>query len=165
MPQKTPPSREVPKLALVDLLARASSAAHIVGRLEDCDGSTAVEQLADHIDALVHGLCELVGEHRRAGELAPGNGEHRRAGAMAPGDGEMDAFGELRQCMARADALAWTTDEQFSRVVVLADGANRPGFARLAHLIEMTALAVSSAADASAKLIATLERDVSQERA
>lgn len=153
------------RLALVDLLAQASSAARIVGHLDDRDGSTVITQLSDHIDALVHGICELVGEHRRAGELAPGDGEHRRASELAPGDGEPDAFGELRQCMARADALAWTTDEQFSRVVVLADGANRPGFARLAHLIEMTALAVSAAADASDKLIATLERDVARERA
>jgi hypothetical protein len=70
MPQKTPPSLEVPKLVLVDLLAYASSAAHIVGHLDERHGSTALEQLSDHIDALVHGLCELLGEHRRTVELA-----------------------------------------------------------------------------------------------
>jgi hypothetical protein len=57
------------------------------------------------------------------------------------------------------------TDEQFSRIVVLTDGDDRPGFRRLAHLIEMTALAVSAAFEASSKLIATRERDLSQERA
>ena len=70
MPPKTPPSLEVPKLVLVDLLAYASSAARIVGHLDDRHGSTALEQLSDHIDALVHGLCELLGEHRRTVELA-----------------------------------------------------------------------------------------------
>lgn len=145
MPKKT-------RFALLDLLAQASSAARIVGHLDDCDGSINLEQLSAHIDALVHGLSELLGEHRLTVE-------------MVPDDSETDMVGELRQLMARADALAWTTDEQFSRIVVLADGDDRPGFRRLAHLVEMTALAVSAALEASSKLIATLEHDLSQERA
>jgi hypothetical protein len=140
------------RFALLDLLTQASSAARIVGHLDDCDGSTTLEQLSDHIDALVHGLGELLGEHRVTAELVPDHGE-------------TDMVGELRQLMARADALAWTTDEQFSRIVVLADGDDRPGFRRLAHLVEMTALAVSAALEASSKLIETLERDPPQERA
>ena len=68
MSPKAPPSLHVPEPALVDLLAYASSAARIVGHLDDRDGSTALEQLSDHIDALVHGLCE----HRLTGEVVPG---------------------------------------------------------------------------------------------
>src|SRR4051812_7915927 len=53
MPPKTPPSLEVPKLVLVDLLASASSAARIVGHLDDRDDSTALQQLSESVDALV----------------------------------------------------------------------------------------------------------------
>jgi hypothetical protein len=60
-----------PHLVLVELLAHASSAAHIVGHLDDRDGSTTLEQLSDHVDALVHGLSELLGDHRLTAEVAP----------------------------------------------------------------------------------------------
>jgi hypothetical protein len=151
MPQES--SNQLPKktrLVLVDLLAHASSAARIVGHLEDSDGSN-LEQLSDHVDALVHGLGELFGDHRPTDE-------------PAPDDDEADMVDELRQLMARADALASTTDEQFSRIVVLTDGDDRRGFTHLAHLVEMTARAVSAASEASSKLIATVERNLSQER-
>ena len=148
---KTPPSLHVPKLVLIDLLAYASSAARIVGHLDDCNDSTTFEQLSDHVDALVHGLSELLGGHRLTA-------------APAPEDDEPDVVDELRQLMARADTLASTTNEQFSRIVVLADGDDRRGFKRLAHLVEMTALAVAAASEASAQLIADIERDLSQER-
>jgi hypothetical protein len=151
MSLKMPPSLHVPKLVLVDLLAHASSAARIVGHLDDRDGSVTLEQLSSHVDALVHGLSGLLGEHRSTSELAP---EHD----------ETDVIDELRQHMARADALAATTDEQFSRIVVLTEGDDRRGFKRLAHLVEMTALAVSAASEASSKLIATVERVRPQER-
>jgi hypothetical protein len=151
MSPKPSPSLHVSKLAVVDLLAHASSAAHIAGHLDDRDGSTALVQLSDHVDALVHGLSELLGDDRRSAKAAPT-------------DGEATAVDELRELMARAEALASTTDEQFSRVVVVTDGADRRGFTRLAHLVELTALAVSAASEASAKLIATVERELPQER-
>lgn len=150
MSPTTPPSLHVPKL-VPDLLAHASSAARIAGQLGDPDGSTAREELLAHVNALVDGLGELLGNPQLTAEVAPD-------------DAKMDAIDELRQLMARADALALTTDEQFSRIVVLTDGDDRRGFNRLAHLVEMTALAVSAASDASSKLIATLERDWPQER-
>jgi hypothetical protein len=42
---------------LVDVLAHATSAARIVGHLD----APAIEPLADHIDAIVHELSELLG--------------------------------------------------------------------------------------------------------
>jgi hypothetical protein len=75
-----------------------------------------------------------------------------------------DAVDELRQLIARADALASTTDEQFCRVVVLSGGDDRRGFKRLAHLVELTAMAVMAASDASDKLIAAVERALPSER-
>jgi hypothetical protein len=116
------------------------------GCREDSDDSN-LGQLSDHVDALVHGLSELFGDHRLTHKPAP------------DGD-EADVVDELRQLMARADALASTTNEQFSRIVVLTDGDDRRGFTHLAHLVEMTALAVSAASEASSKLIAAIERDL-----
>jgi hypothetical protein len=48
----------IPEPILVDLLAHAASAARIVGHLDD---SIAVGPLADHVDAIVHELSELLG--------------------------------------------------------------------------------------------------------
>ena len=142
---------QVPKPVLGELLAHASSAARIVGHLDDRERSPAVEQLSDHVDALVHGLGELVGGHRLTDE--PVQAEQ-----------ETNAVDELRQLIERADALASTTDEQFSRIVVLTEGDDRRGFKRLAHLVELTAMAVTAASDASAKLIAAVERALPSER-
>jgi hypothetical protein len=148
------PSNQLPRktrLVLVDLLAHASSAARIVGHLEDSDDSN-LEQLSDHVDALVHGLSELFGEHRPTTK-------------PAPGEEEPDLADELRERLETADALAWTTDEQFKRVVVIEDGDDRQGLKRLGHLVELTAMAVSAASKASSELIATLQPAPSQERA
>jgi len=93
------------RLALVDLLAHASSAARIVGHLDDLDDSTALEHLSDRIDALVHGLCELLGEHRLTAEVVPD-------------DDETDVVGELRQL---------TTDEPFKRIAMCRKGYVRGG--------------------------------------
>ncbi len=150
--RETSTDRTVPKIALVDLLAHASSAARIAGHLDDRDGSTALEQLSGHIDALAHGLSELLGDHRLTAELQP----------TAEETNTVDA---LRHLMARADVLASTTDEQCRRTVVLTEGDDCRDFKRLAHLVEMTALAVTAASEASAKLIATIARDSPQERA
>ena len=87
------------RLALVDLLAHASSAARIVGHLDDLDGSTALEQLSDRIDALVHGLCELLGEPRL-------------------NDDETNVVGELRRI---------TTDEPFKHIAMCRKGYVRGG--------------------------------------
>jgi predicted ribosome quality control (RQC) complex YloA/Tae2 family protein len=103
---------------------------------------------------------------------APNSG---RRGDDATGRGALDdlkpstreittAADELRQLIARADALASTTDEQFSRIVVLQEGSDRRGFRRLAHLVELTASAVVAAADASDKLIAAIERTLPSDR-
>ena len=105
MPPKTPPSLHVPDLVLVDLLAHASSAARIVGHLDDRHGSTTLEQLSDHIDALVHGLSELLGEHRLTADVAPD-------------DEETEVVGGLRQL---------TTDEQFKRIAMCRKGYVRGG--------------------------------------
>jgi hypothetical protein len=86
-------------LVLVDLLAHASSAARIVGHLEDSDDSN-IEQLSDHVDALVHGLTELLGEHRLTAEVAPD-------------DDGTDVVGELRQL---------TSDEPFKRIARCSKG-------------------------------------------
>ena len=94
------PSRRghAPAPALADLLGHASSAARVVGQLDDRDDRAALEQLSDHVDAIVHGLSELVGEHR-----------------LATVDDEAAVVDELRHFMARADALASATNELFSR--------------------------------------------------
>lgn len=146
-----PPSIHVPKLVLIELLAHASSAARIAGHLDDHARPHALEQLADHADALVHGLSKLLVGHRLTDE-------------PVQVDEETNAVDELRQHMARADALASTTDEQFSRIVVLTEEDDRRGFKRLAHLVELTAMAVAAASDASAKLIANVERALAPER-
>lgn len=44
-----------------NLLAHAVSAARIVGHLDERVASAFVEELADHIDAIVHELSELLG--------------------------------------------------------------------------------------------------------
>lgn len=49
--------------ALRILLAHAASAARIVGNLDDDDPIVA-SPLADHIDAIHHGLSELLGDPR-----------------------------------------------------------------------------------------------------
>lgn len=150
----------VPKLILDGLLARASSAARLVGHLDGDDGSPAVGQLADDIDAIVHALSELLGAPQQIAEPEPAN--ERR---LLISREIVDAVDELRQLIGRADALASTTREQFSRIVVIREGDDPRELKHLAHLVELAALAVSSATEASAKLIATLERGLPRERA
>jgi hypothetical protein len=48
----------IERTALADLLAHAASAARLVGHID----APAVEPLADHIDAIVHELTELLGD-------------------------------------------------------------------------------------------------------
>src|SRR5215207_9009996 len=65
------PSLQVPRPVLVDLLVHAWSAARVVGHLGDADGSQAVAPLSDHVDAIVHGLSELLGGQRRTAGPVP----------------------------------------------------------------------------------------------
>jgi len=58
----------VPETLLRDLLAHAASAARIVGHLDD---ALAVEPLADHVDAIVHELSELLGEPGPSAAVMP----------------------------------------------------------------------------------------------
>jgi hypothetical protein len=90
------------------------------------------------------------------------DGAEDATGHRDPDDGKRSeitkAAEELRQLIGLADALASTADEQFCRVVVVGDGGDRRGVKRLAHLVECTASTVLAASDASAKLIAAVER-------
>jgi hypothetical protein len=147
----------VPKLLLVGLLSRASSAARIVGDLDSAAGSPAAEQLSDNIDAIVHELSELLGAPQQIADPVPA--DDRRC--IIPREIN-DAIDELRQLIGRADALASTTREQFCHVVVIREGDDRREVTHLAHLVEMTALAVSAASEAGSKLIANVERELSQ---
>jgi len=52
---------------LEKLLAHAAAAARIVGHIDD----PAIEPLADHIDAIVHELSELLGEPHRIAAPVP----------------------------------------------------------------------------------------------
>jgi hypothetical protein len=54
------PSIPVPEPVLVGLLAHAASAARLVGHID----TIAVGPLADHIDAIVHEISELLGSPR-----------------------------------------------------------------------------------------------------
>jgi len=49
----------VPRTALAGLLTHAASAARILGNLDDFSSTG---PLADHVDAIVHGLSELLGD-------------------------------------------------------------------------------------------------------
>ena len=49
----------IPGTALDGLLTHAASAARILGNLDDV---ISVGALADHVDAIVHGLSELLGD-------------------------------------------------------------------------------------------------------
>ena len=154
MPSMLPISRSV----LVELFARASSAARIVDDLDGRAGSNAVERLAGHIEAIVHELGELIGAYHLTVEPLPSDEAPTQSTVTLP------PVDELRQLMARADALATVTDEQFCRIVVLTDGDDRRGFRRLAHLVELTASAVTAASDASDRLIAAVEHTLPAER-
>ncbi len=62
--------------ALEKLLNHAASAAQLVGHLDDHDHPDLIGQLAHHVDTVVHGLTELLGEARKL--VAPHT--------VAPGD-------------------------------------------------------------------------------
>jgi hypothetical protein len=67
--------------ALGTFLAHAASAARIVGDLDD---TIAAGPLADHIDAIVHGLSELLGDPRMLDTLDAVATDNRVASGGAP---------------------------------------------------------------------------------
>jgi hypothetical protein len=50
------------RATLENLLHHAACAAQLVGHLDDCAGSELVDPLGDHLDAVVHGLTEVLGD-------------------------------------------------------------------------------------------------------
>jgi hypothetical protein len=73
---------QAPEPVLVELLAHASSATRIIGHLDGRDGSPAVERLADHVDAIVHGLSELLGDPHLIAQPAPADEATRQLATM-----------------------------------------------------------------------------------
>jgi len=69
--------------ALSSLLAHAASAARFIGQLDADDTRIAV--LGDHVDAVVHGLTELLGEPR--GVTCSGRAPHDGSPALAANAG------------------------------------------------------------------------------
>ena len=69
--------------ALSSLLAHAASAARFIGQLDVDDSRIAA--LGDHVDAVVHGLTELLGEPR--GVTCSGRAPHDGSPALAANAG------------------------------------------------------------------------------
>ena len=70
--------------ALTNVLAHAIAAARIIGHLDDL----AIGQLADHVDAIVHELTELLGDPRlRAAPNAAEPGKRDSALMLTSGPG------------------------------------------------------------------------------
>jgi hypothetical protein len=67
-PMLTSGSLTLDRAILEKLLAHAAAAARIVGHLED---APAIGPLADHVDAIVHELSELLGEPHRIAAPVP----------------------------------------------------------------------------------------------
>jgi len=68
-----PPSemqRSIPiaETVLANLLHHAAFAAHLVGHLDDAAHADLIAQLSDHVDAVAHGLTELLGRPREFSE-------------------------------------------------------------------------------------------------
>jgi len=69
--------------ALSSLLAHTASAARFIGQLDADD--TRITELGDHVDAVVHGLTELLGEPR--GVTCNGRARHDGTPALAANTG------------------------------------------------------------------------------
>lgn len=151
--------------ALGLLLGHAASAARIVGHL---DAGVADGPLPDHIDAIVHGLSELLGDPRTllaqdAGTSAscaafddpPRTVVLRREGRvmrrqLPPGKQTFDIAGavnNLREQVAKAEAFATTADDLFEEV-----RNDRRRQERMAWLLTETAIAAQAALAACNKL-------------
>ncbi|MEO7730297.1 MAG: hypothetical protein ABIY55_04950 [Kofleriaceae bacterium] len=66
------------------------------------------------------------------------------------------AVDDLRQLVAKADALAHASEELFEQVIWVEDGDDHRRLERLAHLVGATAEAVEAAMDAGDELAAEL---------
>ncbi len=53
---------------LENLRHQAASAARLIGHLDDDDRADLISQLGDHVDAVVHGLTEILGAPRALAE-------------------------------------------------------------------------------------------------
>jgi hypothetical protein len=159
---------EVSRRALVELHAHASTAAYIFGHIDEGPVSPAIERLAVHIDAMAHGIGGLLQgapiAHAPAApvdDAAPADVPTTDAptpDALAADASADDATTALpldrwRLALARADALASVTDEHYSRLAT--DDVR--GRSRLAHLVELVALAVFDVVEISEALISTIE--------
>jgi hypothetical protein len=67
-----------------------------------------------------------------------------------------DAVDDLRQLVAKADALAHATENLFEQVIWVEDGDDRRRLERLAHLVGATAEAVQAAVEAGDELAVEL---------
>jgi len=67
-----------------------------------------------------------------------------------------NAVDDLRQLIAKADALAYAAAKLFDDVIRVEDAEDRRSFERLAHLIGATASAVQAALEAGDKLAVEL---------
>jgi hypothetical protein len=70
----------IDRTTLENLLQHAAHAAQLVGHLDDCAHPELVDQLGDHLDAVVHGLTELLGG-TRAFAVCDASGLDDRGGA------------------------------------------------------------------------------------
>jgi ABC-type transporter Mla subunit MlaD len=67
-----------------------------------------------------------------------------------------NAVDDLRQLVAKADALAHAAENLFDQVIWVEDGDDRRRLERLAHLVGATAEAVQAAAEAGDELAVEL---------
>jgi len=67
-----------------------------------------------------------------------------------------NAVDDLRQLVAKADALAHATENLFEQVIWVEDGDGRRRLERLAHLVGATAEAVQAAVEAGDELAVEL---------
>jgi hypothetical protein len=67
-----------------------------------------------------------------------------------------EAVDDLRQLVAKADALAHATENLFEQVIWVEDGDDRRRLERLAHLVGATAEAVQAAVEAGDELAVEL---------
>jgi hypothetical protein len=137
----------VPRSALIELFARASSARRNVDRLAEHPEAQLVERLADHLDAIVNDLNSLLSSPPLEA-------------AEEPEQEQEPTLDDLRLLLGRADALAAATHAQLEGGDVL----DRTHRRRLAHLVELTAEAVCAANEALGLLAHAIESSMSPEK-
>lgn len=68
----------------------------------------------------------------------------------------VDAVDDLRQLIAKADALATATEDMFNNPIAVKDREDRCRLERVAHLVGATAAAVQAAKEAGNELASAL---------